>query len=434
VPANEAKATVSLIDPVSRVAGDREAGTTCPCCGAVLRSGDPVAVCRSCGTAHHDLCWRAGEGCGSYECAPARRDLRGGTASALRITTRDLEDAVPFPSRPAVPAVNGFHPVPTAGAPVSPPGKRRFSRLAITSFVLALAGIPLFGAVTGLVAIIFGSLALGSLRQSGQRGTVLASCGVLIGLADIVGWVILLVWLFSGGPHTQLLDLQADPSAWDNLKPEVNRALRANVVIEVRRGFGRLGSSAIGSGVILKIHDGEATILTNRHVVDASFDGRSGKDRLPDDEVRVLLVDAVPQPGHVVWVAPDGIDAAVVRVACTTQEAMTARWQVERRPRIGNPVFAIGNPHGLSWSYTEGTVSQLRIQETGGRRVRVVQTDAKINPGHSGGGLYDREGFLIGINTWTQDKRVSEGLGFSISIESLIDVLPPDARPTRGDN
>jgi len=150
---------------------------------------------------------------------------------------------VPLPSRPVVPAVNGFHHVPV-GSPVSTPGRRRFSRLAITSFILALAGIPLFGVLTGLVAIVLGSLALGSLRHSGQRGTVLASCGVLLGLADVVGWIVLLGWVFSGGTQSQLLDLQADPAAWDNLKPEVNRALRANVVIETHHGWGRLGSAA----------------------------------------------------------------------------------------------------------------------------------------------------------------------------------------------
>jgi S1-C subfamily serine protease len=419
------------------VAGDREAGATCPCCAAVLQPGDAVAVCRSCGTAHHEICWHRGDGCGSYECAPVRRNL-GAEAATLRISARDLESALPLPSRPAGPVVNGFYHVPVVGGPVPTPGQRRFNRLAIVSFILALAGIPLFGVLTGLVAIILGSLALGTLRTSGQRGTVLAGVGVLLGLADVIGWVVLLVVLYSGGigGHSELVELQfqADPSAWDkDLPPAVNRALRANVVIESKRGFGPFGAAGIGSGVILKIRDGEATILTNRHVVDSHFKGKPGNDDLPDDEVSVLLVGAAPQRGHVTWVAPDGIDAAVVRVPCTTRDAMTARWQAERHPRIGQPVFAVGNPHGLAWSYTEGSVSQLRIQETGGRRVRVIQTDAKINPGHSGGGLYDRDGFLIGINTWTQDKRVSEGLGFSISLQTLVDVLPPDARPDRGD-
>jgi len=421
---------VNVIGPVCRVASDREAGTTCPCCAVVIQPGDPVAVCRTCGTAHHELCWHRGDGCGSYACAPARREL-GADTPALRISARDLDEAVPLPARPVIPVVNGS---PYFAGPAPTPGPRRFNRLAITSFVLALAGIPLFGVLTGLVAVILGCLALGSLRHSGQRGTVLASCGVLLGLADVVGWIVLIAWVYSGGPQSQLLELQADPSAWDNLKPTVNRALRANVVIETHHGWGRFGSTAIGSGVILKIDAGEATILTNRHVVDSHFAGRHDGAELPDDEVRVLLVDASPQRGRVVWVAPDGIDAAIVRVPCATREAMTARWHPDRHPRIGDAVFAVGNPHGLSWSYTEGTVSQLRIQETGGRRVRVVQTDAKINPGHSGGGLYDRDGYLIGINTWTQDKRVSEGLGFSINLQTLVDVLPPDAQPAKGDN
>jgi S1-C subfamily serine protease len=54
----------------------------------------------------------------------------------------------------------------------------------------------------------------------------------------------------------------------------------------------------------------------------------------------------------------------------------------------------------------------------------VLQTTAAINPGNSGGGLYDAEGRLIGINTMTGDKRFAEGLGFSIALPTLFDLLP----------
>src|SRR5205807_751717 len=98
-----------------------------------------------------------------------------------------------------------------------------------------------------------------------------------------------------------------------------------------------LGCLALGS---LR-HGGR---VTNRHVVDASFDGRAdAPDKLPDDKVQVLLVGGVAQPGRVVWVAPDGIDAAIVRVPCTTTKALAARWGESHRARIGDPVFAIGN-------------------------------------------------------------------------------------------
>ena len=95
----------------------------------------------------------------------------------------------------------------------------------------------------------------------------------------------------------------------------------------------------------------------------------------------------------------------------------------------GGHHVAVGNPHGLGWTYTQGNVSQFRTQAFDGRRLRVVQISTALNPGNSGGGLYDKDGFLIGINTWAQDKRVSEGLNFAISADALADLLPAELRP-----
>jgi S1-C subfamily serine protease len=65
------------------------------------------------------------------------------------------------------------------------------------------------------------------------------------------------------------------------------------------------------------------------------------------------------------------------------------------------------------------------VQTCGDRKVRVIQTDTAINPGNSGGGLYDKEGRLIAINTWTNDKRASEGISFAIMFETLLKLAPP---------
>ncbi|NQT40981.1 MAG: trypsin-like serine protease, partial [Planctomycetes bacterium] len=82
----------------------------------------------------------------------------------------------------------------------------------------------------------------------------------------------------------------------------------------------------------------------------------------------------------------------------------------------------------LGWTHTQGAISQFRIQGHGLRRIRVIQTSTAINQGNSGGGLYDAQGDLIGINTWTQDKRVSEGLNFAIALSSLLELDPPPLR------
>ena len=68
---------------------------------------------------------------------------------------------------------------------------------------------------------------------------------------------------------------------------------------------------------------------------------------------------------------------------------------------------------------------------------RLLQTTAAINPGNSGGGLYDADGRLIGINTMTSDKRFAEGLGFSISLPTLLELVPerldlPGRNPRKG--
>jgi serine protease Do len=124
--------------------------------------------------------------------------------------------------------------------------------------------------------------------------------------------------------------------------------------------------------------------------------------------------------------APGQIDLALVRAPCSaTSLGQAAPWQKGRPMRVGAPVFAIGNPHYLGWSHTQGVISQFRSRTYDSRRVRIIQTQAAINPGNSGGGLYDLEGYCLGINTWTADKSISEGIGFAIALDTLFDLAPP---------
>jgi serine protease Do len=66
----------------------------------------------------------------------------------------------------------------------------------------------------------------------------------------------------------------------------------------------------------------------------------------------------------------------------------------------------------------------MRLNDFSGRETKIIQTSAAINPGNSGGGLYDKAGKLIGINTWTKDKRLAEGLSFAITFTTLLDLAP----------
>ena len=92
-------------------------------------------------------------------------------------------------------------------------------------------------------------------------------------------------------------------------------------------------------------------------------------------------------------------------------------------PRIGERVFAVGNPHELNWSYTEGVVSGIREKKNGPVRLKILQTQAPINVGNSGGGLYTLDGGLIGIVTWTQAKSQAEGIGFAIAFDDFLSLF-----------
>ena len=84
---------------------------------------------------------------------------------------------------------------------------------------------------------------------------------------------------------------------------------------------------------------------------------------------------------------------------------------------VGSDVIAIGTPKGLSWSVSKGIVSAIRDSNS----LRIIQTDAAVNTGNSGGPLVDlKTGRVIGVNTFGFKKSTSEGLNFAISSLDVI--------------
>jgi S1-C subfamily serine protease len=414
------------------MAGERESGTLCALCGNEIAIGQATSVCRTCGAVHHGPCWDSNSGCGAYECSLTSRLHDTGMAATITITHDELSAAVPLPTR-QVAGVND-------GAGSQTGKKPRWNRTAVASFMIALLGLLLFGLLTGsaalvlvvgciglilgLLAIVIGCIALVG-HSHGRRGMALAVLAIVIGLFDIVGWAIGLSR--SVGPaHSAvaLNDLAIDPESLDDLPERFARAMRANVVIESVAG---LGGRAIGSGVIMRIRDGMAHIVTNRHTVDLSYTGASRpvpKDLAALKGIQVITVGQVPVQAKVEWIAPYGVDLAIISAPVLAEEVQEAHWDRDATPHIGDEVFAIGNPHGLGWTHSAGDISQVRRQKHGDYNLRLLQTTAAINPGNSGGGLYDSEGRLIGINTMTSDKRFAEGLGFSISLPTLLELAP----------
>lgn len=169
-----------------------------------------------------------------------------------------------------------------------------------------------------------------------------------------------------------------------------------------------------GSGFIW---DAAGHVVTNFHVV-ADADGGAVSVRLDDGEALRATV---------VGTAPD-YDLAVVRLSDTRAALRPIPIGTSVDLEVGQSVFAIGNPFGLSRTLTTGVISALnrRLPTANDREVRgVIQTDAAINPGNSGGPLLDSAGRLIGVNTAIlSDTGASSGIGFAVPVDIVNRIVP----------
>jgi S1-C subfamily serine protease len=174
---------------------------------------------------------------------------------------------------------------------------------------------------------------------------------------------------------------------------EVAEALLPSMV-QIEREFG------LGSGVI---YDPNGLILTAAHVVEGF------------DEVTVRLADGDRVTGQVLGADVER-DIAVVRVDRTDLPA--APLALDDEPRVGQLAIALGSPFGLENTVTAGVVSAVNRGADG-----LIQTDAPINQGNSGGALADRLGRVIGINVSIfSETGANEGVGFAVPITTAFDI------------
>lgn len=200
------------------------------------------------------------------------------------------------------------------------------------------------------------------------------------------------------------------PDLVDRVKPSV---VTINTVVTNRTG--QRQGQGLGTGIVV---DKSGNILTNYHVVDGA------------NQVSVKFADGTMVGGRVIGSDP-GNDLAVVHVDVPANILQPARFADSDGVRLGEPVFAIGNPFSLEFTVTSGIVSGLNRQSEGGitgRPVRgVIQTDAAVNPGNSGGPLFDADGNVIGVNASIENptgQRVFVGIGFAIASNTAQRFLP----------
>ena len=119
-----------------------------------------------------------------------------------------------------------------------------------------------------------------------------------------------------------------------------------------------------------------------------------------------------------------GADLAVIRVSVAASTLHPLTLGNSSSVQIGDTVYAIGSPFGLSGSFTEGIVSNIG-KTAAASGANLIQTDAAINPGNSGGPLVNSQGQVIGINNSIESPvDGSVGVGFAIPIDQVNQLLP----------
>lgn len=179
-----------------------------------------------------------------------------------------------------------------------------------------------------------------------------------------------------------------------------------------QRWFREVPATGNGSGSVL---DRQGHILTNNHVIE---DARSAM---------VALYNGKSFPAQLVG-RDESLDLAVLKIDAPSDVLYPIQPGDSSRLRVGQKAFAIGNPFGLERTLTIGIISSLNrtLDQDAGRVLRsMIQVDAALNRGNSGGPLLDSRGRLIGMNTAIASSTgENTGIGFAIPSNTIFRAVP----------
>jgi S1-C subfamily serine protease len=227
-------------------------------------------------------------------------------------------------------------------------------------------------------------------------------------------------WLAARDAVPRTVSARGDLAADEKTTIELFEKSRDSVVFITTRGQVRdfwtrnvfTVPRGTGSGFIW---DHAGHVITNYHVIE---NASAASVKLADGRsYQAALVGA--SPAH---------DIAVLKIGVGFNRPPAVPLGTSADLRVGQKVFAIGNPFGLDWTLTTGIVSALDRSLGGGKGATIehlIQTDAAINPGNSGGPLLDSAGRLIGINTAIYSPSgTSAGIGFAVPVDTVNRVVP----------
>jgi len=212
-------------------------------------------------------------------------------------------------------------------------------------------------------------------------------------------------------PPSLLSEVSAAQQATVNVYKRVSPSV-VHIAVEGSSMF----DSGTGSGFV---YDRQGHIVTNHHVVAS------------ERNVIVTFSDDTRAPAEVVGTDPSS-DLAVIKVDVPEPLLVPVDLGDSNSLQVGEQAIAIGNPFGFERTMTVGVVSSLgRVvpqENNGGYRFSIanlIQTDAAVNPGNSGGPLIDIQGRVIGINSFIfSETGVSSGVGFAIPVDTVKRIVP----------
>ncbi len=194
----------------------------------------------------------------------------------------------------------------------------------------------------------------------------------------------------------------------NNIKSAIESVVNIKIITSIdASNYKQIDNTNIGSGVIIS---SEGYIVTNLHVI------------LGQKNIIIEVHNGDVFEGKIV-----GIDArsdiAIIKINPSNSHELKPIPIVENEPiNVGDVVYAIGNPYGIGVTLTRGIISATG-RDYGNPYLELIQTDAAVNPGNSGGALINEEGRLIGINSRIYSNTGSyAGISFALPISKVADI------------
>jgi len=270
--------------------------------------------------------------------------------------------------------------------------------LSVLGFFVFFLSLPM--AILGLIF---------SILQLRENKTGLAIAGLILSIIGIIASSVI-IFLFTVG------------SIFDEAGKTLLKAERSIVLIKTnvdyisKEGVKIKGAVGGGSGVIYSESGGKTYILTNRHVIDCKYIHECWG--ISNQTIRVMMFDGKIYPVLNTYISPNKIDVAILEIA-KPSDGNYAVPEIRNSSKKLEKVFAIGYPsfsvNAREYSKEIGKITGFRDLITDdGISFKVIDSDAFITFGSSGGGLFDSKGRLLGITTWGNLHH-----SYAISMESI---------------